>query len=102
MSRRPVRALTLAVSVAWAELRHNPLRAALLAVRLLPAPVRRALRPLEARLRAAPTGMSDESCPARVPAPPGRAILPVRGRVLHLVVRGVPHEQEAPALRTRN
>ncbi|MEU1416416.1 glycosyltransferase family 4 protein [Streptomyces sp. NPDC005731] len=101
MSRRPVRALTLAVSVAWAELRHDPLRAALLAVRLLPAPVRRTLRPLEIRLKARPSRTSDESSPARVPAPAGRAILPVRGRVLHLVIRGVPHEQGGPALRTQ-
>ncbi|GAA3792600.1 glycosyltransferase family 4 protein [Streptomyces chiangmaiensis] len=103
MSRRPVRALTLAVSVAWAELRHDPLRPALLAVRLLPTPVRRALRRLEIRLtaRARPSGPSDEPSPARVPAPPGRPILPVPGRVLHLVTHGLPYRQAGHTLRTQ-
>ncbi|MYX99240.1 hypothetical protein GT045_31685, partial [Streptomyces sp. SID486] len=58
MSRRLPRAVSLAASVAWGELRHDPARAALLAVRLLPAPVRRRVRPVQEWLsgRARPAG----------------------------------------------
>ena len=52
MPRRIPRALSLAASVAWGELRHDPVRAALLGVRLLPGRVRRGLRPVERRLAA--------------------------------------------------
>jgi glycosyltransferase involved in cell wall biosynthesis len=103
LSRHPVRVLTLAVSVAWAELRHDPLRAVLLAVRLLPARVRRPLGPLERRLtaRARTSGPSAEPSPARVQVPPGRPILPVPGRVLHLVTNGLPHRHAGYTLRTQ-
>lgn len=99
-SRRPVRALTLALSVAWAELRHDPLRAVLLAVRPLPAGVRRAPE----RRPAARTHSSEPSAepsPARVPAPRGRPIRPVPGRVLHLVTTGLPHRHAGDTLRTQ-
>ncbi|MGW2936365.1 glycosyltransferase [Streptomyces sp. NPDC001156] len=103
MSPRPLRVLTLALSVACAELRYDPLRAALIAVRLLPARVRRSLRPLERALaaRAHPTGPSAEPSPARVPPPRGRRILPVPGRVLHLVTDGLPYRRAGHTLRTQ-
>ncbi|MGW4543306.1 hypothetical protein ACWEOP_36225, partial [Streptomyces chartreusis] len=50
MSRKILLALSLAASVAVGELRQDPLRAALLGVRLLPGPVRRRLGPFERRL----------------------------------------------------
>ncbi|MER6122476.1 glycosyltransferase [Streptomyces sp. NPDC001795] len=101
--RRPVRALTLAASVAWAELRHDPRRAVLLAVRLLPSRARRPLRPLERRLavRARPSGPSGEPSPARVTTTPGRPIRPVPGRVLHLVTDGPPYRHTGHTLRTQ-
>ncbi|MBK3523056.1 hypothetical protein JHN54_15585, partial [Streptomyces sp. MBT70] len=47
MSRRVPRAVSLAASVAWGELRQDPARAALLGLRLLPARLRRRVRPVE-------------------------------------------------------
>ncbi|MGY5123031.1 hypothetical protein ACWC2H_45635, partial [Streptomyces sp. 900105755] len=72
--RRIPRALSLAASVAWGELRHDPARAALLGVRLLPGPVRRGLGPVEKRLagRARTAGPTAAPSAARVPAPAGR------------------------------
>ncbi|MFJ3822228.1 glycosyltransferase family 4 protein [Streptomyces nodosus] len=95
MSRRTLRALTLAVSVTWAELRHDPARAALFAGRLLPTRDRHPLPPAERRPAAStrPTGP--------VPAPPGRRILPVPGRVLHLVPEGLPERHTNATARTQ-
>ncbi|MGW5235012.1 glycosyltransferase family 4 protein [Streptomyces nodosus] len=95
MSRRTLRALTLAASVTWAELRHDPAHAALFAGRLLPARDRHPLPPAERRPSASarPTGP--------VPTPPGRRILPVPGRVLHLVPEGLPERHTNATARTQ-
>ncbi|MBB4794948.1 glycosyltransferase family 4 protein [Streptomyces nodosus] len=95
MSRRTLRALTLAVSVTWAELRHDPARAALFAGRLLPARDRHPLPPAKRRPDASPRPTGP------VPAPPGRRILPVPGRVLHLVPEGLPERHTNATARTQ-
>ncbi|MEU8588729.1 glycosyltransferase family 4 protein [Streptomyces sp. NPDC048664] len=90
--RRPVRALTLALSVVWARLRHAPLRTVL-----------SALRPPSARAQELPDAgdlPSGRPSAVRVP-PPGRPLRPVPGRVLHLVPEGLPHRHTEPALRTQ-
>ncbi|MFI9245921.1 glycosyltransferase [Streptomyces sp. NPDC053086] len=103
MSRRIPRAVSLAVSVAWGELRHDPARAALLAVRLLPAPVRRRVRPVEGwlsdRARAAGPGATPSA--VRVTAPAGRPVRPVPGRVLHLVTNSLPFTHAGYTVRTQ-
>ncbi|MFI9610625.1 glycosyltransferase family 4 protein [Streptomyces sp. NPDC052023] len=104
MSRHIPRALSLAASVAWGELRHDPLRAALLGVRLLPSPVRRRARPLELRLagRARTAGPAAAPSGVQVPAPPARAaVRPVPGRVLHLVTNGLPFKHAGYTVRTQ-
>ncbi|MEU8718040.1 glycosyltransferase [Streptomyces sp. NPDC048663] len=97
------RALSLAASVAWGELRHDPARAALLGVRLLPGPVRRGLRPAERRLaaRARTAGPAAVPSAARVRAPAGRAVRPEPGRVLHLVTNGLPFKHAGYTVRTQ-
>ncbi|WDF42777.1 glycosyltransferase family 4 protein [Streptomyces sp. T12] len=97
------RALSLAASVALGELRQDPLRAALLAVRLLPGRVRRGLLPLERRLAAHARTAGPAATPsgARVPAPPGRRFHPVPGRVLHLVTNGLPFRHAGYTVRTQ-
>jgi len=103
MSRRIPRALSLAASVAWGELRHDPVRAALLGVRLLPTRARRGLRPLERRLtaRARTAGPTAVASAARLPVPAGRVITPVPGRVLHLVTNGLPFKHAGYTVRTQ-
>ncbi|MFF4501536.1 glycosyltransferase family 4 protein [Streptomyces sp. NPDC001401] len=103
MPRRLPRALLLAASVAWGELRHGPARAALLGVRLLPGRVRRRMRPVERRLgaRARTAGPTANPSTARVPAPAGRAVRPVPGRVLHLVTNGLPFKHAGYTVRTQ-
>ncbi|MGW1621843.1 glycosyltransferase family 4 protein [Streptomyces sp. NPDC002172] len=97
------RALSLAASVAWGELRHDPARAALLGVRLLPGRVRRRLLPVEKRLaaRARTAGPAAAPSAARVPAPAGRAVRPEPGRVLHLVTNGLPFKHAGYTVRTQ-
>ncbi|MEV6174486.1 glycosyltransferase [Streptomyces sp. NPDC051954] len=103
MYRYAPRALSLAASVAWGELRHDPVRAALLGVRLLPGRVRRGLGPVEGRLaaRARTAGPTATPSAARVRAPAGRVIRPVPGRVLHLVTNGVPFKHAGYTVRTQ-
>ncbi|AWW36751.1 glycosyltransferase family 4 protein [Streptomyces cadmiisoli] len=103
MFRNAPLALSLAVSVAWGELRHDPLRAVALGVRLLPPPVRRRLEPVERRLtgRAGTAGPAAAPSGSRVRAPAGRRLRPVPGRVLHLVTNGVPYKQAGYTVRTR-
>ncbi|MFB9461707.1 glycosyltransferase family 4 protein [Streptomyces cinereospinus] len=103
MSRHILRALSLAASVAWGELRQDPLRAALLGVRLLPAPVRHRARPLERRLagRARTAGPAAAPSGVRVPPPPARTVRPVPGRVLHLVTNGLPFKHAGYTVRTQ-
>lgn len=97
------RALSLAASVAWGELRHDPARAALLGVRLLPERVRRGLKPVERRLaaRARTAGPTAVPSAARVAAPAGRAVRPEPGRVLHLVTNGLPFKHAGYTVRTQ-
>lgn len=103
MARRIPRAVSLAASVAWGELRHDPARAALLGVRLLPRPVRRRVRPVErwlsGRARAAGPGATPSA--VRVSAPAGRAVRPVPGRVLHLVTNSLPFRHAGYTVRTQ-
>ncbi|MEU1166379.1 hypothetical protein ABZ372_40730, partial [Streptomyces sp. NPDC005921] len=89
----------MAASVAWGELRHDPARAALLGVRLLPGRVRRGLRPVERRLaaRARAAGPTAGPSAARVAAPAGRAVRPEPGRVLHVVTNGLPFKRKGRA-----
>jgi glycosyltransferase involved in cell wall biosynthesis len=103
MFRYIPRALSLAASVAWGELRHDPVRAALLGARMLPSPVRRRVKPLERRLadRARPAGPSATPSGLWVPAPPTRRLRPVPGRVLHLVTNGLPFKQAGYTVRTQ-
>ncbi|MBA4864719.1 glycosyltransferase [Streptomyces sp. PSKA54] len=103
MSRHIPRALSLAASVAWGELRHDPVRAVLLGARLLPPRARRGLRPVERRLaaRARTAGPAAAPSPVRVPAPAGRTIRPVPGRVLHLVTNGLPFKHAGYTVRTQ-
>ncbi|MFI7408003.1 glycosyltransferase [Streptomyces sp. NPDC049627] len=103
MSRYVLRALSLAASVAVGELRQDPLRAALLAVRLLPGRARRRLRPVETRLagRARSAGPVAVPSAVRVPAPVGRPFRPVPGRVLHLVTNGLPFRHAGYTVRTQ-
>ncbi|MFD4510111.1 glycosyltransferase family 4 protein [Streptomyces sp. NPDC058457] len=93
----------MAASVAWGELRHDPARAALLGVRLLPGRVRSGLGPVEKRLaaRARATGPTAGPSPARVPAPAGRTVRPEPGRVLHLVTNGLPFKHAGYTVRTQ-
>ncbi|POX52086.1 glycosyltransferase [Streptomyces sp. Ru72] len=51
--------------------------------------------------RARPSGPSAEPSSAPVPAPAGRPIRPVPGRVLHLVTNGLPHQRTGYGLRTQ-
>ncbi len=97
------RAISLAASVAWGELRHDPARAALLGVRLLPGRVRSGLEPVERRLaaRARAAGPAAVPSAARVPAPAGRAVRPEPGRVLHLVTNGLPFKHAGYTVRTQ-
>lgn len=97
------RALSLAASVALGELRQDPVRAALLAVRLVPGRARRGLRPLERRLagRALAVGPAAAPVAVRVPAPAGRSFSPVPGRVLHLVTNGLPFRHAGYTVRTQ-
>ncbi|MFF8726488.1 glycosyltransferase family 4 protein [Streptomyces sp. NPDC015171] len=103
MSRRIPRAVSLAASVAWGELRHDPVRAALLGVRLLPTPVRRRTRPVERWLsaRAGATGPGALPSAVRVSAPTGRPVRPVPGRVLHLVTNSLPFAHAGYTVRTQ-
>ncbi|MFJ7077119.1 glycosyltransferase [Streptomyces sp. NPDC098781] len=103
MSRNIPLALGLAASVALGELRQDPMRAGLLAVRLLPGRVRRGLGPLERRLaaRARPAGPVATPSAARVPAPFGRPYRPVSGRVLHLVTNSLPFRHAGYTVRTQ-
>ncbi|MFI6010905.1 glycosyltransferase [Streptomyces sp. NPDC051243] len=103
MSRNIPIALSLAVTVALGELRQDPQRAALLAVRLMPGRIRRGLRPLEVRLagRARTAGPTAAPSAVRVPAPPGRPFRPVPGRVLHLVTNGLPFRHAGYTVRTQ-
>ncbi|MFE6281992.1 glycosyltransferase family 4 protein [Streptomyces sp. NPDC057877] len=106
MSRHIPRVFSLAASVAWGELRHDPARAVLLGVRLLPSAVRRRVRPLERRLagRARTAGPAAAPSGVRVPAPAPRGARPVRpvpGRVLHLVTNGLPFKQAGYTVRTQ-
>ncbi|MFJ8487975.1 glycosyltransferase family 4 protein [Streptomyces sp. NPDC094038] len=93
----------MAASVAWGELRQDPVRAALLGVRLLPGRARRGLRPVEQRLaaRARAAGPAAAPSAARVPAPAGRAVRPEPGRVLHLVTNGLPFRHAGYTVRTQ-
>ncbi|WP_316770175.1 glycosyltransferase family 4 protein [Streptomyces sasae] len=101
--RRIPRALSLAASVAWGELRHDPARAALLGVRLLPRRVRRGLEGVERRLaaRARTAGPAATPSAARVPAPTGRPVRPEPGRVLHVVTNGLPFKHAGYTVRTQ-
>ncbi|QKZ17406.1 glycosyltransferase family 4 protein [Streptomyces chartreusis] len=103
MPRKVLLALSLAASVAVGELRQDPLRAALLGVRLLPGPVRRRLGPLERRLtvRARAAGPAAAPSAARVPAPYGIPYRPAPGRVLHLVTNGLPFRHAGYTVRTQ-
>ncbi|WP_220137308.1 glycosyltransferase [Streptomyces himalayensis] len=103
MSRRIPHALILAVSAAWAELRHDPYRAMLLGVRLTPVRVRCRLRQLERRLAAHAQAAGPIATPsaARVPAPARRTVRPVPGRVLHLVTNGLPFKHAGYTVRTQ-
>ncbi|WP_225826013.1 glycosyltransferase family 4 protein [Streptomyces naphthomycinicus] len=103
MSRRIPRAVSLAASVAWGELRHDPARAVLLGVRLLPARVRRRVRPVERWLavRARATGPGAAPSAVRVSAPAGRPVRPVPGRVLHLVTNSLPFAHAGYTVRTQ-
>ncbi|MFJ8629925.1 glycosyltransferase family 4 protein [Streptomyces sp. NPDC093568] len=103
MSRNVPLALSLAVSVAVGELRQDPWRAALLALRLLPGRARRWLRPVERRLtrRADAAGPVAKPSAARVPAPSGFPFRPVPGRVLHLVTNGLPFRHAGYTVRTQ-
>lgn len=97
------RVLSLAASVALGELRQDPARAALLAVRLVPGRARRGLRPLERRLAGRAMALGPAAAPAavRVPAPAGRSFSPVPGRVLHLVTSGLPFRHAGYTVRTQ-
>ncbi|MFJ3231757.1 glycosyltransferase family 4 protein [Streptomyces sp. NPDC086787] len=103
MSRRIPRAVSLAASVVWGELRHDPARAALLGVRVLPSRVRRRVgrveRWLADRARAAGPGATPSAI--RVMAPAGRAVRPVPGRVLHLVTNSLPFRHAGYTVRTQ-
>lgn len=103
MSRRVPRAVSLAASVAWGELRQDPARAALLGLRLLPARLRRRVRPVERWLggRARPAGPSALPSAVRVSAPAGRPVRPVPGRVLHLVTNSLPYAHAGYTVRTQ-
>ncbi|MEU3979033.1 glycosyltransferase [Streptomyces sp. NPDC026672] len=103
MSRHVPRAVSLAASVAWGELRHDPARAALLGVRLLPGPLRRRVRPVERWLsdRARSAGPGAVPWAGRVPVPVGRAVRPVPGRVLHLVTNSLPFKHAGYTVRTQ-
>ncbi|MFC4471134.1 glycosyltransferase [Streptomyces xiangluensis] len=103
MSLRIPYALILAASVAWAELRHDPVRAILLGLRLLPTAARRRLRRFERWLtaRARTAGPTATPSAARLPAPAGPAIRPVPGRVLHLVTNGLPFKHAGYTVRTQ-
>ena len=103
MSRYVLRALSLAASVAVGELRQDPLRAALLAVRLVSGRGRRVFRPVETRLagRARSAGPVAVPSAVRVPAPVGRRFRPVPGRVLHLVTNGLPFRNAGYTVRTQ-
>ncbi|PIB06974.1 glycosyltransferase WbuB [Streptomyces sp. HG99] len=98
--------------MAWGELRHDPVRSALLGLRMLPPRARRGLRPVERRLAARARTAGPTADPARtagtsgppasrVPAPAGRVIRPVPGRVLHLVTNGLPFKQAGYTVRTQ-
>ncbi|MEU2773969.1 glycosyltransferase family 4 protein [Streptomyces sp. NPDC007162] len=93
----------MAASVAWGELRHDPARAALLGVRLLPGRVRRGLGPVGRRLaaRARTAGPTAVPSAARVPAPAGRPVRAEPGRVLHLVTNGLPFRHAGYTVRTQ-
>ncbi|MFE9773375.1 glycosyltransferase [Streptomyces sp. NPDC005931] len=103
MSRRIPHALILAVSVALTEVRHDPIRAILLGARLLPTPARHRLRRLEGRLapHARTAGPTATPSAARLPAPSGRTVRPVPGRVLHLVTNGLPFQHAGYTVRTQ-
>ncbi|MGP4008484.1 glycosyltransferase family 4 protein [Streptomyces sp. 4N124] len=104
MSRHVPRALSLAASVAWGELRQDPVRAALLGLRLLPTPVQGSLAGVERRLAARARTAGPTATPsgtARVPAPTGRTVIPVPGRVLHLVTNGLPFKHAGYTVRTQ-
>ncbi|QOV41357.1 glycosyltransferase [Streptomyces ferrugineus] len=89
--------------MAVGELRQDPRRAALLAVRLLPGGARRRLRPFERRVagRARAAGPVATPSAARVPAPTGRPFRPVPDRVLHLVTNGLPFRHAGYTVRTQ-
>ncbi|MGC9537340.1 glycosyltransferase family 4 protein [Streptomyces sp. UG1] len=89
--------------MAVGELRQDPRRAVLLAVRLLPGGARRWLRPFERRVagRARAAGPVATPSAARVPAPSGRPLRPVPGRVLHLVTNGLPFRHAGYTVRTQ-
>ncbi|MHB9857864.1 glycosyltransferase family 4 protein [Streptomyces sp. YIM S03343] len=101
------RALLLAASVAWGELRHDPARAAVLGVRLLPPGARRPLRPVERRLTArarsmGPTALPSAPSAVRVPPPSRRTVVrPVPGRVLHVVTNSLPFKHAGYTMRTQ-
>ncbi|MGW1603876.1 glycosyltransferase family 4 protein [Streptomyces eurythermus] len=103
MSRRVPRAVSLAASVAWGELRQDPARAALLGLRLLPERLRRRVRPVERWLggRARPAGPGALPSAVRVSAPVGRPVRPVPGRVLHLVTNSLPYAHAGYTVRTQ-
>ncbi|MFE2040356.1 glycosyltransferase [Streptomyces sp. NPDC059477] len=98
------RALSLAASVAWGELRHDPVRAMLLGVRMLPPPVRRRAGSLERRLAARARAAGPAAAPdgGRVAPPlPRSAVRPVPGRVLHLVTNSLPVKHAGYTVRTQ-
>lgn len=100
------RAVSLAVSVAWGELRHDPARAALLGLRLLPARLRRGAGPVErwlsGRARAAGPGATPSAVRVTVPRSVRRAaVRPVPGRVLHLVTNSLPFRHAGYTVRTQ-
>ncbi|MEV7283781.1 glycosyltransferase family 4 protein [Streptomyces sp. NPDC093252] len=86
--------------MAWGELRHDPARAALLGVRLLPGAPDGLRRRLAARARTAgPAAVPDRG---PVPAPLPRVVArPVPGRVLHLVTNALPVRHAGYTVRTQ-
>ncbi|GAB2756590.1 glycosyltransferase [Streptomyces bullii] len=89
--------------MACAELRHDPVRAILLGIRMSPARVRHRLRRLERRLsvRARAAGPTALPSAARLPPPAGRTVRPVPGRVMHLVTNGLPFRHAGYTVRTQ-
>ncbi|OIJ64775.1 glycosyltransferase WbuB [Streptomyces mangrovisoli] len=89
--------------MAVGELRHDPTRAALLGVRLLPGRARRPFLPVERRLAARARAVGPAAVPSavRVTLRRARAVRPVPGRVLHVVTNSLPFKHAGYTVRTQ-